>query len=1179
MFYNFGLFKTLTIGFTTGRLKPRRSAFSITCFVGLLGLALLTSPVTVLAQSTQGVILGNVKDASGSLVTGAEVRITNVEEGITRVTTTNAAGDYRVADLKPSHYKIETSKSGFSTEVIQGIVLTARQELRRDVTLQVSAVRQEIVVTDTATPINTENGSISSSVDSRNVLDLPANYRGNGSTSPLALIQTLPGVQPDNDAGSFSVQGGLPSQSETSVDGISTQNTTSNFPLSDAFPSAESIAELRVDGVGNNAEYGQPGEVTSISKAGTNSLHGALFWYHQNRAFDSHAFGDEPGFKPQKIGNDFGFTVGGPVLIPHVYSGRNKTFFFATYEGFRFPRGQSVQETVPTDLMRSGDFSNEVGSGVLLNPFTGLPYANNTIPSSAITAASQQFLTLYPSPNTGDLTTLHKNNYTSSKDSSYYSSQFDIRGDQNLGSRAQLFARYTWKNVHTKAPNALLVPSSDNIDQYRILVLSFNYTLKPTLLNEFRFGFTLNPSGSTNSFDGPGFANKATLTGVGPTFPFNGIADLGFSSVISNLSADRLSSITKSRVFQFNDNVEWTKGRHAFKFGFDLRKIEAVTPLGFFGADNYGTFSFSGTFTGNDFANFMLGLPDQTNYDVVSHDNDGRSLHYHLFAQDNWQVTPRLTLTYGLRWEFHPAYHDPSGNIGNFDPSVPRSGRVVYPDGKQALLSAGFLANFNACPAPDQNGAPCTPVLSNSEAGLPSGLRTATKHRFMPRFGFAYRPFNNEKTAIRGGFGVYNITLLGRNFYSLTGTLQSDTRTFNNFESPTGPAYQWPAINPGGSGLGNPSYGSAYFGTANDIKWKDPYSMQWNLSVDHELPGGIGVRVSYIGMKTNQLVWAPNLNDMTPSTTWAGGRPLSDRPFPNWGTIQVRSNGATALYNSMQMEVHRNFRSGLSFNTSYTLAKNVADNQGPDIRGFAGENGGARATYRFNRHLDYGNVYGTRRQRWLTTAIYELPFGRGKTFGRNMGWLANSIVGGWQMSNIFVWQTGPYLSPYFSGGDPSGTGSGDPFGRDQHPDRVGSGVPQHRNRTNWIDPSAFICPGQTGWNPGDNCTIGSGKSAADSQAPIGRFGNSGVGIIEGPGTVNLSTALSKSVDIGERVKLKASVSFTNVLNHTNLSDPDLNISDPRNPNSPGSGFGTISSARGSDFGGSRTGQVSLRLEF
>ena len=1147
----------------------------------LLLILLCVFPSMLSAQSTQGAFLGSVRDASGGAVGGAEVVIRSVAEGVSRIFLTDASGNYYAPDFKPGSYTLEVSKSGFRKGVLQDISLQARQELREDFVLQVGSVDQQVVVTDSAAgAINTENSSISASIDSQGVTDLPTNYRGNNSTSPLALVQVLPGIQPDTGDKSgrnvkFSVQGGIPSQSETTVDGISTQDTTTNSPLSDAFPSAESISEIRVDGVGNNAEYGQPGQITSVSKSGTNSLHGGLFWYHQNRAFDALAFGETS--KPQKVGNDFGVTLGGPVYLPRLYDGRNKTFFFGTYEGFRFPLGSLDQEVVPTDAMRAGDFSAIVTPGKpLMNPFTGTPYQNNTLPSGSVTAASQQFLTLFPHPNANQSAPFGSvPNYITNKDNSYNSDQYDLRGDQYIGHKASTFARYTWKSIDQKQPNQLLVPSSDFIDQYNILVTSFSYNFRPTLLNEFRFGFTLAKYGSTNAFDGPGFAKKVGLSGVGPSFPFNGVTELDFSGATTKLGADRLDNLYKSRTFQFNDNLSWTKGRHSMKYGFDIRGIEAITPLGFYGADNYGTFGFNGQFTNYDFADFLLGLPSNTEIDVVKQDNDGQTRHFHLFGQDTFQVSPHLTLTYGLRWEYHPAYHDPSGNIGNFDPRVPRSGAVIYPDGAASLLAPGFLADFNACPTlgsnqgPTVNGAACTPVLSNSQANLPSGLRTASKRRFMPRFGFAYRPFGNERTAIRGGFGVYNITLLGRNFYSLTGTLQSDTRIFQNIESLSGPAYQWPAINAGGSGLGAPAYGTAYFGTANDIDWKDPYSMQWNLSVDRELGAGIGARISYIGMKTDQLVWAPNYNDMTPSTTWALARPLSDRPFPNWGTLQDRSTGATAFYNAMQLEARRSFRQGLMFNSSYTWAKNVSDNQGPQVGSFADENGGARASYVYNRHLDFGDVYGTRRHRWLTSMLYDLPVGRGKSFGRNLNRAADAIIGGWQLSNIFLWQTGPYLTPYFSGGDPSGTGSGSLYGRRQHPDRVGNPVPSNQTRNNWINVAAFVCPGQVGWIPGSPCNIGTGPTS--TQAPIGRFGNSGVGIIEGPGTVNLSTGLAKSLVLTERVRLKAQVSFTNILNHTNLADPTLNIASGN--------FGVINSARGSDFGGNRTGQVSLRVDF
>ncbi len=1117
----------------------------------------------VVAQSTLGTILGTVHDSSGAVVPNATVIVTDTDEGVSQQTKTDSKGDYLVLNRKADHYKVEVSQAGFQTKTIAGLQLIARQELRVDATLDVGQATQAVTVEGTAGVITTDTQAISSSFDSRKLLNLPANTRANGSTSPYTMISALPGIQADN-GNSFSIQGGLPSQSEASVDGISTTNVTGNSPLREAFPSIESISELRVDGVGNTAEYGQPGEITTISKSGTNQLRGDLFWYHQNRAFDATAYGSQE--KPQKIGNDYGISAGGPVMIPRLYDGRNKSFFYSTFEGFQFPRGETIQNTVPTDAMRGGDFSQE---GYTVHDPAGNPYPGDKIPSNLINPVSAAFLKLYPSPNAGDTTVQHSANYITNQSNNYASNQFDIRGDQYFGARQSLFGRFTWKNINQDSPTELLLPASTNYERVRMLVVSHNYSFSPSLVNEFRFGLTLDDSGTSNPFNGPAFAKALGLQGIGPTFPFNGVPEVDFSGNTSNVSVDRLGSTTTSKTYQLNNNLSWTKGRHTMKFGFDIRRIRAITPLGFIGADNYGNFSFDGSFTGSDFADFLLGLPANTSYAIVRSDNNGATWHYNFFAQDSFKVSQNLTLEYGVRYEYHPSYQDSSGNIGNFDPSVPLSGRVIYPTGKQDLLAPGFLADFNACPAPAANGAPCTPVVSASQAGLPESLRVVPKDRVMPRLGFAYRPFGGDKTVIRGGFGIYNITVLGSVFYSLTGTLQSDVRQFQNGSGST-PAFAWPQIAAGGSGVGQPTLGTAYFGTANAIHFKDPYSMQWNFSIDRDLGWNTGLRLSYIGMKTNDLVWAPNLNQMYYSTQYARLRPLSDRPFPNWGTVYTRTPGAISNYHSGQVELTHRFSNGLTFDSAYTFAKNLADNGGPASTGFSGEAGGGRASDLYDRHAEYGNVYGTRRHRWINTAVYDLPFGRGRRFGSNVNRFVDAVFGGWQTNSIFLWQGGPWMTPYFNGaGDPSGTGSGNIFGETQVPDRTGSGVPANQNRNLWVNPSAFVCPGQPISAVHPTCSIGN-RPGVDAP-PIGRFGNSGVGIVEGPGTVNLSAGLAKYFNITEHVRFRLEGSFTNVLNHVNLADPNLNIAN-RN-------FGQITSARGSDFGGSRVGQVGARIDF
>lgn len=1135
----------------------------------LLCSLLLLSPAVMLAQSTFGTILGTVKDNSGAVVPQAAVKATNTDENTTRETTTNGNGDYEFVNTKSGHYKIEVTAHGFQPYAATELLLVARQTLRIDVDLQVGQVSTEVKVEATAGVITTDTQTVQSSLDSQALMTLPGNVRGGGgSTSPYALIAALPGVQPD-DNGNFSIQGGIQSMSQFSVDGISITSVGGNGPLTEAFPSLESIAEIKVQGVGNAAEFAEVGDVTTISKSGTNAFHGALFWYHQNRALNATEFGQQE--KPQLVGNDFGASMGGPVLIPKLYNGKNKTFFFGTYEGFRFPRGRTIQNEVPTQALRNGDFS---GTGITVtDPTTGQPFANNQIPPSRISSVAQGFLTLYPLPNAGDTNTVHAANYIANRDYTLHSDQYDIRIDHYLSANMSLFGRWTWKSRGSANPQNLLVPSESLTDKYKMLVTSWNWNLRPNLINEFRFGFTLNPSTQTLPFDGAKFTSSLGLVGVGPNFPFNGLPDLNITG-FQGLNTDRGNGVNENNTYQWNNNTTWTVGRHTMKFGFDIRKIKAVSPLGFLSGDNYGYYNFSGAFTGAPFGDFLLGIPHDTSIDNVTHDNFGLSMQYGIYAQDSFRVTSRLTLEYGLRWEYHPGYTDQYGNIGNFDPSVAKSGLVVYPNGAESTLSTGFLQSFNACPTynstegPSANGAPCTPVFDASHAHLPQGLRTAPT-RLVPRFGFAYRPFSNDKTVVRGGFGMYDTPSMGSIYYALTGTLQSATFTFDNIGANGGPIFQWPNISTGGNGVIVNPFGTAYFGTANDIHWKEPYTMQWNLSIDRDLGFNTGLRVSYIGQGTRDLVWAPNLNQSYYSTTYFAAQPLSSRPFPNWGVVNTRAVGANMNYESGQIEITHRFQHGFTFDSTYTFAKNLADNQGPQPQGsFAGENAGGRTMDLLDRHAEYGPVWGTRRHRWLTTAVYELPFGRGRQFMSNASRLADAVLGGWRLSNIFIVQSGPYETPYFSDGDPSGTGSG-LIGRPQHPDRVGNGSVSNPTAGRWLDPTAFVCPATPGWTLGQSCTIGDNPGA--DLPPIGRFGNAGLGVVNGPGTVNLSTALGKSFAITERLKVKIEGSFTNILNHVNLADPVLGIDN--------NSYGQITSARGSDFGGYRTGQVSARIEF
>ncbi len=1123
--------------------------------------ALLLTPCAM-AQSTLGVILGTVTDPSGAAVQSAEVKIRNLAENLELSVRTSGSGDYEAPDLKPGIYSVTIAAPGFRQFRASDLVLQARARLRIDARLDVGELSQTVEVVSSAGVIATDTPAIASYLTANKVLDLPSNVRGAGSTSPYALLQTLPGVQADNGLG-LSVQGGLPAQSESSVDGISITQVTGNSPNRNQFLSVESINEIRVQGVGNTAEFGQPGDITVISKSGSNDYHGALFWYHQNKAFDARSFGQN--VLPAKIGNTFGATAGGPLSIPRLYNGKDRTFLYFTWESLRFPRQSTIQNTVPTAFVKQGDFSRE---GVnIRDPLTGQPFPGNVIPSSRINPVAKAILPFYPDPNTGLADRRAAANYRDNRPTTVESDQFEFRADQNLGASHRVFGRFFYKNIPSSAPNNLTLPSDTIQEKYWQATGNWSYTLTPSLLNELRMGFVRSDASRIFNFDGRAFTNSLGLKDIQRDIFFNGLP---------NFSIDLYTSFSKGRPgygisdnFQIIDNLTWTRGRHTFKYGGDIRNLRARSDLGFTTGNNYGDFGFGPAFTGYGFADFLLGVPAQSAIAVVSRDNDGQAWHYKFYAQDSWRATSRLTVDLGIRYELHPGYKDNGLNIANFDRSIPVTGRVLIMSDPKAreFVAPGAALSFNACPAPAINGVPCTPIVTAQEAGLPEGLRKTYKTQFLPRLGFAYRL--NDRTTLRGSGGFYNMIILGSVFYSLTGTVQSDVRNFNNVGADGRPIFTLPETRTPGSGVRGGAIGTFEFRTANQIDFRPPQMFQWSLSIDRELNRHTGVRASYIGSRSYHMPWAPDVNQMLPSDRFFSQRSNLERPFPNFGLIFSRDAGANALYNSLQFEVNRRLASGLAYTSAYTLAKNLADNAGPAPSGFAGETGGGRVTNSLDRRADRGDVYATRRHRWVNTLVYHLPFGKGRRYLSQASRPVDLLLGGWQISSILTLQSGPFLTPVFSGGDPSGTNA--PSRGAQRPDRLGAanGSVSNPNRDQWADRSAFACPGRAPGALQFDCRVGSVPGRDPN--PVGRFGNAGVGILTGPGTFGWNAGLHKRIALTERAGLRLEGSFTNLPNWTNLGDPNLNIAD--------NNFGRITGSRGVDFGGGRTGQVSLRLEF
>ena len=1155
------------------KTKPFVIALSI-----VLSVVCLTT--SLLAQSTFGTILGTVTDASDAVMPNIVVKITNQGEGVTREVRSDAQGNYQAENLKDGLYTVKVQAEGFREVTVQDVRLTARQIVRRDLKLVVGSTTEKVEVVANAELINTETQTISTSVTSTEVLGLPANYRGAGTTSPYKLLAYLPGVTGDED-GNISVQGTGINQVEYSMDGISTTNIRSSGPQIEMFPSAESIAEMKVQGSGGGAEYGNPADITTTSKSGTNVFHGSAFEYFQNAALDATRFTVPQVEKPAKSANTFGGSVGGPIF-------KNRTFFFGDYEGMRY-RTQTVrQETVPNQPMRNGDFSafcahydaNQICDvtdpdlpNLQLHHLDGTPYPGNIIPTGEFDPRATAILQYYPLPIQGGVNNFQVRNHTLNVPNPILSDQFDLRIDHAINTKQNVFGRWTYKNRRRVNPSGLLLPAEADFEHDNQIVIAHNYAITPNLVNELRGGISRRQDGGNFPIDGPAFMQQLGLNSqqLGP-FPAGGFPDFVFEPRDGNIDAivHTRPNPELSHNFQINENLTWTKGKHTMKFGFDLRMLHLITAWysGSSAADDYGDFFFNGQYTGHDFADFLLGVPY---YTYVTHtpprNIDGTTTHYYAYAADTFRATKKLTLDFGLRISRIPPLYDPI-NLTNFDPSVPGTGRVIISSDPRSLAATQPLwaQAVNACndphpvnPNPQPPPAKCTPFLTAKEAGWPKQLRK-TYTDFGPRVGFAYRPFADNKTVIRGGAGIYDVTTLGAVFNSVAGIHDGFQANYSNAGFGGAGFFQFPNVqDPSRLALGTQS-----FFTANRMDKKDPYSIQWNLSVERELHGNTALRVSYIANRANQLTWSPNLNQPLPSAISPNPNPI---PFPAWNKVRIRTSGAISTYESMQTELIHKYSHGLTFQSTWTWARNLADNESWPRSSFSGEITGD-AMNQYNLRGDYGNVGGTRKHRWITTMVDELPIGKGRYLLGNAHGVLNAIVGGWRLSTIFLVQSGPFDTPFLKF-DSSGNAVNNGFNR---PDLAGNPNNVHHTRTQWWNPNVFACPGGT---PGQDYTPNTVILSCSNV--IGRFGNAAVGSLVGPGTVNLSLGLAKDFALTERFSLKFEASFTNLPNHPNFDDPRNNLSESGDT---GTGsFGQVLATRIGDAGGNRVGQFALRLEF
>ncbi|MBV8904867.1 MAG: TonB-dependent receptor, partial [Acidobacteriia bacterium] len=798
------------------------------------------------AQSTSGTILGTVKDPSARAVVMVKVELTNNGTGARRATVTNDTGDFRFDDIDTGKYILSLEAPGFQRERFAEFELLARETRRLDATLQVATQSQVVNVESSAGPaVQTDTSNIAETKTGRELVDLPVaiGTRASGSTSPISTLTTQPGVQTDNQ-GNISVVGSNPSQLSLSIDGISVvgPRAAETGPIAELFPSFNAIEEIRVSEVINPAEFGGVADIATISKSGTNGYHGGAFENLQNSYMN--AANTFTHTTPLLKMNDFGIFMGGPIRIPRVYNGKNKTFFFASYEALRLPRQQIQIENVPSLAMRSGDLS-ALGGPVL---------APTQI--SPLSAKILQYL--YPLPNFGapGATT---NNYAAYFSDPINSSQGDLRFDESISSRQQAFVHMTYKNRRLQVPPHASPPSSPSallgaFSQPEIdYAISAGYTfiVSPAVVNELRGGAAGNHYATTYGIQASTAAGELGLTGLGYSIPAGddvpNVVLAGFQG-----TGGTASSLGSNRTLQLLDTLTWTKGRHTLKFGADYRYLNGLY-TNVFASRRLGRFNFNGSVSSQLLTNgvvtpyepyeaFLLGIPDSDSIaTVIQPDTHAYSAHYAGFAQDDWKVSSRLTLNIGLRYEYHPMLRDHLNNVTNFLPNYTSvvngqtvNGAVVIPNQQSfSLLNPAFAQSIYP-----------TPILTAAEAGIPASLRVSQKTDFVPRFGFAWKPFSSDRTVIRGGYGVFVEALMGSMVDDAWGVHTSDVANFTNSVVNGRPTYSFPYPYP--SNLAQP--GSQAFYQAFDPKnYRDPYVEEWNLTLEQDLGKGIGLRLSYDG--------------------------------------------------------------------------------------------------------------------------------------------------------------------------------------------------------------------------------------------------------------------------------------------------------------------------------------------
>jgi hypothetical protein len=1067
--------------------------------------ALFFSLTTALiwAQPT-ATIVGHVTDPSGAAVSGAQVTARNANTGLERTAVSGDTGDYELPLLPVTGvYSLSVSKTGFQTGEFSGIVLQVDQRARFDVALRVGAVTEKVTVQAVSPIINTETGAIGTVIGNKAIVDIPLNgrnYTQLASLLPNAVVQT------SGTAGStmVSVSGGRISKTEFLLDGVSISEQL--FDGVAIRPSVDAIQEFKLVTNSFSAEYGRGNAVmTATIKGGTNEIHGVLYEFLRNDKLDA-----RNTFLPSKAPyrqNQFGAATGAPII-------KDRSFIFLNYEGTRIRQGRAFNPVVPTDAIRNGDFS--ALSAQVRDPTTQQPLTGNRLPASLVDPATKYFLQFLPLPTTAVGTAPYAAPFSSNVN------QANARFDQRFGSKNSLFVRETYTRREDFNPgNYPLNGGSTQDNRTHNAVVSDTHIFSPSVINELRLGYTRFYNANINQGLG---TNHTALAGIGgfeltsinfPGFPQLSIS--GFTGVAGNAFQPL---INPTNMYEIVDNLNWVKGAHTLKAGIDLRDYRFTSTNS---ANSRGSFSFTGAYTGNAFADFLTGYPFSGARSFPRNQFGEYDRRYHFYVQDDWKLSPRLTLNLGLRYEQNRPPFYVNYQAARFDFVTNKIQVQRMPNGN-INTTTQQVAQFAAPVFGDVFQKP-------EDAGLPNNLLFPDNRDWAPRIGLAWRPFGGNRTVIRAGAGIFYLLTSGNNTVSvpiINAPFIVD-ESGNQVAVNGVPQRRVEDFFPPFSSSANFTPPLAF---GFDPHMVTPRMTQYNFAVQRELLADFALEVAYVGNQSHHLereVQPANFPPIAPGDT----RPVQQRrPNPRFSGGNYFDSSGNANYHGLEVKVEKRFSHGYQFQIGYNWSKNI-DMDTQDQGGGGSDNPYNYRTMRGRSGIDFG-------QRFVGSFVVELPFGRGKRIGSGVSRVANNIIGGWQLGGIVSIQGGFPFTPSLGSADP--TNSGRAYGL--RPNVAGTGKVTERNRDHWFNINDFTVPAQY------------------------TMGNAGRNILRGPRIFNQDFSMLKNYHFTEQIYLQFRAEYFNLFNVTNLSNPNTSVDLPA---VGGKIFGTSTAAR--------IGQFALKLYF